>query len=60
MTVLNIQIQLDNDAFQDAGLQNELHDILGAIQFKIVTGQTQNTIYDSNGNRVGNFKIEGV
>jgi hypothetical protein len=59
MTVLNIQIQLDNSAFEDDGLQNELHDILGAIQFKIATGQTHNTIYDSNGNCVGTFKIEG-
>ena len=59
MTVLNIQIQLDNSAFEDDGLQNELHDILGAIQFKIATGQTQNNIYDSNGNCVGNFKIKG-
>jgi len=54
---LDIQIRLDNAAFEDEYLANELHDILGAIQFKIAQGQMQNNIYDTNGNNVGNFKI---
>ena len=57
MTTLKIEIKLNNAAFQDDGLENELHDILGAIQFKIATGQTVNKIYDSNGNYVGGFFI---
>ena len=57
MTTLKIQINLDNAAFQDDGLINELHDILAAIQFKIARGQTVNTIYDTNGNNVGRFEI---
>jgi hypothetical protein len=57
MTTLNIQIRLDNAAFEDDGLINELHDILAAIQFKIARGQTENRIYDSNGNNVGGFYI---
>jgi hypothetical protein len=59
MTVLNIQIRLDNSAFEQEYLESELHNILGAIQCKIVQGQKQNSIYDSNGNNVGTFKIEG-
>jgi hypothetical protein len=57
MTTLKIQINLDNAAFQDDGLINELHDILAAIQFKIARGQTVNNIYDTNGNNVGRFEI---
>jgi len=59
MTVLNIQIRLDNSAFEQEYLESELHNILGSIQYKIAQGQKQNNIYDSNGNNVGNFKIEG-
>ena len=57
MTTLNIQIRLDNAAFQDDGLIHELHDILAAIQFKIARGQTESKIYDTNGNSVGGFFI---
>lgn len=57
MTTLKIQIKLDNAAFEDDGLQNELHSVLSAIQFKIARGQTENKIYDSNGNNVGDFRI---
>jgi hypothetical protein len=60
MTTLNIQIRLDNAAFDGECLQNELHDILAAVQFKIAQGQTQNNIYDTNGNNVGKFEIEGI
>jgi hypothetical protein len=56
-TTLDIQIRLDNAAFEDEYLANELHDILSAVQFKIAQGQMQNNIYDTNGNNVGNFKI---
>lgn len=58
MTVLNIQIRLDNSAFEDDYLEGELHSVLSAIQLKIIQGQKQNNIYDSNGNNVGQFKIE--
>ena len=57
MTTLNIQIRLDNSAFEEEYLFNELHNVLGAIQYKIAQGQKQNRIYDSNGNNVGEFKI---
>lgn len=57
MTTLDIQIRLDNSAFEDDYMANELHNILGAIQYKIASGQKQNKIYDSNGNNVGDFKI---
>lgn len=57
MTTLNIQIRLDNSAFEDEYLANELHNVLGAIQYKIASGQTKNKIYDSNGNNVGEFAI---
>ena len=60
MTTLRIEIRLDNAAFEDDGLQNELHSVLSAIQFKIATGQTVNKIYDSNGNNVGDFQIAEV
>ncbi len=57
MTTLKIQIKLDNAAFEGDGLQNELHSVLSAIQFKIARGQTENKIYDTNGNYVGGFFI---
>ena len=57
MTTLKIEIKLNNAAFQDDGLENELHGALSAIQFKIATGQTESKIYDSNGNYVGGFFI---
>jgi hypothetical protein len=57
MTTLNIQIRLDNAAFEGDGLENELHHVLSAIQFKIARGQTQNHVYDTNGNNVAEFKI---
>lgn len=57
MSTLNIEIRLDNAAFEDNGLENELHNILSAIQLKIATGQKSNYAYDSNGNNVGDFKI---
>ena len=60
MTTLNIQIKLDNSAFEDECLSSELHNVLSAISFKIAQGQTSNKVYDSNGNNVGTFNIEGV
>lgn len=57
MTILNIQIRLDNAAFEPEYIANELHNVLGAIQYKIAAGQTKNRIYDSNGNNVGDFEI---
>lgn len=59
MTTLNIQINLDNAAFEPEYIASELHDVLGAIQYKIAAGQIQNKIYDSNGNNVGHFEIVG-
>jgi hypothetical protein len=58
MTVLNIQVRLDNSAFEDEGLESELHYVLSAIAYKIANGQKQNQVYDSNGNNVATFKIE--
>jgi hypothetical protein len=55
---LSIQINLDNSAFEDEYLADELCQVLSAIQFKLAQGQTQNNVYDTNGNNVGNFKIE--
>ena len=57
MKTLSIEIRLNDESFDDEGLNNELHSVLSAIQFKIATGQTQNKIYDSNGNNVGGFWI---
>jgi hypothetical protein len=57
MTTLNIQIRLDNAAFEPEYIANELHNVLGAIQYKIAAGQTVSKIYDSNGNDVGGFFI---
>lgn len=59
MTTLDIQIRLDNSAFEEEYLASELHNVLSAISFKIAQGQKQNNIYDSNGNNVGNFNIKG-
>ena len=59
MTTLNIQIRLDNAAFEAEYIASELHDVLGAIQYKIAAGQLQSKIYDSNGNDIGRFEIGG-
>jgi hypothetical protein len=56
---LAININLDNEAFNDDGQHEEIKRCLSAIARKIENGQTDGVVIDSNGNKVGNFTIEG-
>ena len=55
MTTLNIQIRLDNAAFEDS--PEEISKILKNISFDLSKGYSNSIIRDSNGNNVGEFAI---
>lgn len=54
---LNITIETDNAAFAD-DLFGELARALKIVAGKIQSGQDAGSIWDSNGNRVGEFDID--
>jgi len=57
---ITINIQTGNEAFQDDNREDELLRILENIWLKISTGNSgDDYLFDSNGNRVGNFKVTG-
>jgi hypothetical protein len=53
-----IYIKTDNAAFEDN--PEELENILELVSRKIgAAGQREGSLLDSNGNKVGNFKVTG-
>jgi len=50
------EINMDNAAFEYQ--QSELTYILERMQEQVWTGQDKATIFDSNGNKVGQWEIE--
>jgi hypothetical protein len=56
MTILKIQINLDNAAFEDN--PSEIKTLLQNISFDIAKGYVQSIIRDTNGNIVGDFVVE--
>lgn len=55
--MIKISIDTDNASFQDNGIKNELKKIFNSIIGKIERSDVFG-LYDSNGNLIGNFKIE--
>lgn len=58
----NLTIKLDNDAFNEStdSAFNEIARILQCAAAKIEQGQTDVTLYDVNGNKVGACQIIAV
>lgn len=60
--VLNIKIQLDNDAFQDGHGPTEIHSILITAARKLANNtdltKCDFPLHDSNGNNVGYVEID--
>jgi len=55
---ITINITTDNAAFQDN--TNELQEILiDAVEDIAQSGRRERNLYDSNGNKVGSFKVTG-
>jgi len=54
-----IEIQMDNAAFEEPGAELELAGILRDLAQRVEAGDRERSLLDSNGNRVGLFKITG-
>lgn len=54
--MLKIRIETKNEAF-DYNLEDELKRCLEDVINKIQIGHEEATIHDTNGNKVGNFKL---
>jgi len=54
-----IKIQMDNAAFEEPGAELELAGILRDLAKHVEYGYRERVLMDSNGNRVGSFKITG-
>ncbi len=57
---LKVEIKMDNAAFEDGNAQDEAARILLNIVRKLQQGNdTEGTLFDVNGNRVGQWSIKG-
>ena len=56
---LTIKIELENEAFED-NYEKEISECLEKVKAKISLDYLSHTIYDTNGNEVGYFKIKGI
>ena len=54
--MLKIRIETKNDAFRE-DLEKEIKECLKRVMAKISLGHRSYTLYDSNGNRVGSYKL---
>jgi hypothetical protein len=52
-----ININTGNAAFEDN--PHEAREIIGQVQDHMGIGPTEGPLFDSNGNKVGNFKVTG-
>lgn len=59
MTILNITIDMDNDAFGVSSEErgDELRPILNHVTLLVTNGYDAGTLADSNGNTVGSWSI---
>jgi hypothetical protein len=55
---LTIEMELDNAAFTEGDLSEEIEYCLTRVMAKIAHGRMNGGIMDSNGNRVGEFDVE--
>ena len=54
-----IKVSMDNAAFEEPGAELELAGILRDLAKHVEAGDRERVLMDSNGNRVGSFKITG-
>ena len=54
--MFTIKMETDNDAFQD-DLHHEIKNCLHEVSEHILYGINEGSILDSNGNKVGTFKL---
>ena len=54
-----IEVQMDNAAFDGPNCELELAGILRDLAKHVEAGDRERVLMDSNGNRVGSFKITG-
>ena len=52
-----LEINCDNAAFEDNGIDSELKWIADRIGQRIADRENEGNVYDSNGNKVGTFKL---
>lgn len=57
MKKLNIEIELENDAFRGGYRNKEVESCLKNLLYRLKQGYSEGTILDHNGNKVGSFKI---
>ena len=55
--MLTIKIKTDNDAFQHECREYEITNCLNDVSNKITNGFTIGIIHDTNGNKVGTYKL---
>ena len=55
--MFSLKLKTDNAAFSDGNKSYEISRILREIADKIEDGNTEGSIRDINGNRIGEFKI---
>jgi len=54
-----IKVSMDNAAFEEPNAELELAGILRDLAERVEAGDRERVLMDSNGNRVGLFKITG-
>ena len=54
---ITINIKTNNAAFEDN--PGEVQDIIEHVAVSISSGMAEGPLWDSNGNRVGNYKVTG-
>jgi hypothetical protein len=55
---ITIEIKTDNAAFEER-YEHQLAEILSDASYRIVCGETEGSLRDINGNRVGTFTVKG-
>jgi hypothetical protein len=55
---VNIDFKTDNAAFEGSEKEQEISRILKMIVAKIEAGETESSIYDYNGNKIGSWYIQ--
>jgi|AntRauTorckE6833_2_1112554.scaffolds.fasta_scaffold92390_2 hypothetical protein len=58
MAEFNIELKSDNIVFCDGNAKYETLRILNDIQLKIIHEESEGTIFDFNGNRVGRWEFK--
>jgi len=53
---ITIEINTNNAAFEDN--ENQMRDIIDQFSFMFISGKEIGYLFDINGNKVGNFKVE--